>query len=125
MSFIFLLLNHLNFFFCFKITRRGSIFLALKGFFFFYFFFMFAAIVNGRFDPHFPLQHQQKDLRLVLGLGDSVEQPLHLAAAANELYKKARRMGYGEGDVASVFKAASECLKIEDVSTKTLSCAKK
>ncbi|XP_005096212.1 putative oxidoreductase GLYR1 [Aplysia californica] len=66
------------------------------------------AILNGRFDPHFPLQHQQKDLRLVLGLGDSVEQPLHLAAAANELFKKARRMGYGEGDVAAVFKAANE-----------------
>lgn len=67
-----------------------------------------AAILNGRFDPHFPLQHQQKDLRLVLGLGDSVEQPLYLAAAANELFKKARRMGYGEGDVAAVFKAASK-----------------
>jgi len=66
------------------------------------------AIVNSRYDPHFPLQHQQKDLRLVLGLGDSVEQPLHLAAAANELYKKAKRMGYGEGDMAAVFKAASE-----------------
>ncbi|XP_059145552.1 cytokine-like nuclear factor N-PAC [Physella acuta] len=66
------------------------------------------AILNGRFDPHFPLQHQQKDLRLVLGLGDSVEQPLHLAAAANELFKKARRMGYGDADVAAVFKAANE-----------------
>ncbi|KAK0041652.1 oxidoreductase GLYR1 [Biomphalaria pfeifferi] len=66
------------------------------------------AILNGRFDPHFPLQHQQKDLRLVLGLGDSVEQPLFLAAAANELFKKARRMGYGDADVAAVFKAANE-----------------
>jgi len=66
------------------------------------------AICSGRYEPHFPLQHQQKDLRLVLGLGDSVEQPLHLAAAANELYKKAKRMGYGEGDMAAVFKAASE-----------------
>ncbi|CAG5117696.1 unnamed protein product, partial [Candidula unifasciata] len=64
------------------------------------------AIVGGRYEPHFPLQHQQKDLRLVLGLGDSVEQPLYLAAAANELFKKARRMGFGEGDVAAVFKAA-------------------
>jgi 3-hydroxyisobutyrate dehydrogenase-like beta-hydroxyacid dehydrogenase len=44
-----------------------------------------AAIMNHRFDPHFPLQHQQKDLRLVLSMGDSVEQPLHLAAAANEV----------------------------------------
>ena len=75
-------------------------------------FFLSSAIVNGRFDPHFPLQHQQKDLRLVLGLGDSVEQPLFLAAAANELYKKARRMGYGEGDVAAVFKAASMLVEI-------------
>ncbi|CAG5126083.1 unnamed protein product, partial [Candidula unifasciata] len=72
------------------------------------------AILNGRFDPHFPLQHQQKDLRLVLGLGDSVEQPLHLAAAANELFKKARRMGFGEGDVAAVFKAANEFNPGED-----------
>lgn len=44
-----------------------------------------AAIMNQRFDPHFPLQHQQKDLRLVLSMGDSVEQPLYLAAAANEV----------------------------------------
>ncbi|BFZ15096.1 hypothetical protein BsWGS_18135 [Bradybaena similaris] len=66
------------------------------------------AILSARYEPHFPLQHQQKDLRLVLGLGDSVEQPLYLAAAANELFKKARRMGFGEGDVAAVFKAANE-----------------
>ncbi|XP_076467824.1 cytokine-like nuclear factor N-PAC [Babylonia areolata] len=63
------------------------------------------AIMNQRFDPHFPLQHQQKDLRLVLSMGDSVEQPLYLAAAANELYKKARRLGVGEGDISAVYKA--------------------
>lgn len=45
----------------------------------------FSAMVNGKFDPHFPLQHQQKDLRLVLGLGDRVEQPLYVASAANEV----------------------------------------
>ncbi|KAL8570307.1 hypothetical protein ACOMHN_011328 [Nucella lapillus] len=65
------------------------------------------AIMNQRFDPHFPLQHQQKDLRLVISMGDSVEQPLYLAAAANELYKKARRLGVGEGDVSAVYKATS------------------
>ncbi|XP_025085652.1 glyoxylate/succinic semialdehyde reductase 1-like isoform X2 [Pomacea canaliculata] len=64
------------------------------------------AILNQRHDPHFPLQHQQKDLRLVLSMGDSVEQPLFLAAAANELYKKARRLGYGEGDISAVYRAA-------------------
>ncbi|KAK7486991.1 hypothetical protein BaRGS_00021807, partial [Batillaria attramentaria] len=65
------------------------------------------AMVSQRFDPHFPLQHQQKDLRLVLSMGDSVEQPLYLAAAANELYKKARRLGFGEGDISAVYKAAA------------------
>ncbi|KAK7097626.1 hypothetical protein V1264_004574 [Littorina saxatilis] len=63
------------------------------------------AIMNQRFDTHFPLQHQQKDLRLVLSMGDSVEQPLYLAAASNELYKKARRLGMSESDISAVYKA--------------------
>lgn len=46
---------------------------------------MIAAILNQKYDPHFPLQHQQKDLRLALQLGDKVEQPLYIAAAANEV----------------------------------------
>ncbi|KAL8561584.1 hypothetical protein ACOMHN_024820 [Nucella lapillus] len=66
-----------------------------------------STILNRRFDPHFPLQHQQKDLRLVLSMGDSVEQPLYIAAAANELYKKARQLGAGEEDTSAVYKATS------------------
>ena len=46
---------------------------------------VFTAILNQKYDPHFPLQHQQKDLRLALQLGDKVEQPLYIAAAANEV----------------------------------------
>ncbi|KAL5012099.1 hypothetical protein ScPMuIL_010650 [Solemya velum] len=65
------------------------------------------AILNQKYDPHFPLQHQQKDLRLALQLGDKVEQPLYVAASANELYKKARRLGYGDGDISAVYRAAS------------------
>ncbi|OWF45280.1 putative oxidoreductase GLYR1 isoform X2 [Mizuhopecten yessoensis] len=65
------------------------------------------AILNQKYDPHFPLVHQQKDLRLALLLGDKVEQPLYVAAAANELYKKARRLGYGDSDIAAVYRAAS------------------
>ncbi|XP_033743538.1 putative oxidoreductase GLYR1 [Pecten maximus] len=65
------------------------------------------AILNQKYDPHFPLVHQQKDLRLSLLLGDKVEQPLYVAAAANELYKKARRLGYGDSDIAAVYRAAS------------------
>lgn len=48
-------------------------------------YYIFSAILNGKYDPHFPLQHQQKDLRLALQLGDKVEQPLYIAAAANEV----------------------------------------
>ena len=46
----------------------------------------FTAILNQKYDPHFPLQHQQKDLRLALQLGDKVEQPLYITAAANEVF---------------------------------------
>lgn len=46
---------------------------------------LFSAILSQRYDPHFPLQHQQKDLRLALLLGDKVEQPLYVASAANEV----------------------------------------
>ncbi|XP_046363125.1 putative oxidoreductase GLYR1 isoform X4 [Haliotis rufescens] len=65
------------------------------------------AMVNGKFDPHFPLQHQQKDLRLVLGLGDRVEQPLYVASAANEMFKKARSLGFSESDISAVVRAAN------------------
>ena len=50
-----------------------------------YFVGLFSAILNQKYDAHFPLQHQQKDLRLVLLLGDKVEQPLYVASAANEV----------------------------------------
>ena len=48
-------------------------------------YFNVSAILNQKYDPHFPLQHQQKDLRLALQLGDKVEQPLYVAAATNEV----------------------------------------
>ncbi len=45
----------------------------------------------------------QKDLNLVLGMGHQLEQPLPLAASANEIFKHAKRLGYGEHDVAAVY----------------------
>lgn len=39
----------------------------------------------SRFEPQFPLQHQQKDLRLSINMADSVDQPLHVATATNEV----------------------------------------
>ena len=41
--------------------------------------------MEAKFDPHFPLQHQQKDLRLAICMADTVDQPLHVGAAANEV----------------------------------------
>ncbi|XP_076340319.1 uncharacterized protein LOC143240936 isoform X2 [Tachypleus tridentatus] len=61
------------------------------------------AIVEGSFGTNMPLQHMQKDLRLALAIGDQLEQPLPLAATVNEVYKHAKRFGYGEHDVSAVY----------------------
>ncbi|KYM89493.1 Putative oxidoreductase GLYR1 like protein [Atta colombica] len=61
------------------------------------------AIVEGGFPTQLPLQHMQKDLRLSLSMSDQLEQPLPLAAAANEVYKHARRLGYGAHDASAVY----------------------
>lgn len=63
----------------------------------------FTAIIEGGFPTQLPLQHMQKDLRLSLGMSDQLEQPLPLAAAANEVYKHAKRLGYGEHDASAVY----------------------
>ncbi|KAL6437785.1 hypothetical protein ACFW04_004263 [Cataglyphis niger] len=61
------------------------------------------AIIEGGFPTQLPLRHMQKDLRLSLGMSDQLEQPLPLAAAANEVYKHAKRLGYGEHDASAVY----------------------
>ncbi|XP_076321718.1 cytokine-like nuclear factor N-PAC isoform X1 [Tachypleus tridentatus] len=61
------------------------------------------AIIEGTFGTNMPLQHMQKDLCLALEVGDQLEQPLPLAAAANEVYKHAKRFGYGDHDVSAVY----------------------
>ena len=47
----------------------------------------------------------QKDLRLALALGDTLAQPLPVAAAANEAFKAARALGHGDSDFAAVYEA--------------------
>ncbi|XP_064107169.1 cytokine-like nuclear factor N-PAC [Macrobrachium nipponense] len=61
------------------------------------------AIIEGGFPTHLPLQHMQKDLRLGMLMGDSLELPLPLTAATNEVFKHAKRLGYGAHDVSSVY----------------------
>ena len=61
------------------------------------------AIIDGSFPPNHPLQHMQKDLKLSLNMGDQLEQPLPLTATANEVFKHAKRLGYGEHDTSAVY----------------------
>jgi glyoxylate/succinic semialdehyde reductase len=65
------------------------------------------AMVRGEFSTAFPLKHIQKDLRLALGLGDDLNQPLFTAASANEAFKRAKEMGYAEEDFSALFKSIS------------------
>ena len=46
-----------------------------------------------------------QDLRLALALGDKVEQPLPVAAAANEVFKRGRAQGLGDQDFSAVLEA--------------------
>lgn len=48
------------------------------------------------------LKYVQQDLRNILTVSDSCEQPMPLAATANEIYKQSRRKGYGPEDYATV-----------------------
>jgi len=63
------------------------------------------SMIRGDFPPAFPLKHQQKDLRLALSLGDDVGQELPVAAATNEVYKRARSLGLDDSDFSAIIKA--------------------
>lgn len=64
---------------------------------------LFTAIIDGSFPTHLPLEHMQKDLKLSLIMGDQLEQPLPLTASTNELFKHAKRLGYGSHDASAVY----------------------
>nr|CAB3249652.1 glyoxylate/succinic semialdehyde reductase 1 [Phallusia mammillata] len=66
-----------------------------------------SAILEGHFPANFPLKHQQKDLRLALQMGEVLEQPLHVAGAANELYKRTKAIGFGDRDMSCVYRAVN------------------
>ncbi len=42
--------------------------------------------MNSKFETNFPLQHQQKDLRLAIDMADYVDQPMYVVSAANEVF---------------------------------------
>mmetsp|Transcript_11550 Transcript_11550/g.11566 ORF Transcript_11550/g.11566 Transcript_11550/m.11566 type:complete len:361 (+) Transcript_11550:28-1110(+) len=62
-------------------------------------------MVKGEHLPHFPLEHQQKDMRFALQMGDSSNTSMPVAAAANELFKTAKGLGHSRDDMSAVVEA--------------------
>nr|XP_014348196.1 PREDICTED: putative oxidoreductase GLYR1 [Latimeria chalumnae] len=62
-------------------------------------------VLQGNFKPDFYLKYIQKDLRLAIALGDSVNHPTPMAAAANEVYKRAKALDQSDNDMSAVYRA--------------------
>ncbi|KAG7459950.1 hypothetical protein MATL_G00216110 [Megalops atlanticus] len=62
-------------------------------------------ILQGNFKPDYYLKHIQKDLRLAITMGDSVNHPTPMAAAANEVYKRAKALDQSDNDMSAVYRA--------------------
>lgn len=60
-------------------------------------------MINGDYATKQPLSHAQKDLRLALGMSETLEHPLPIIATINEIYKQAKRAGYSEHDSSAVY----------------------
>ena len=67
-----------------------------------------APTLQGAYPTAFPLKHQQKDLRLALAAADARGQPLAVAAAANDLYVRAKGQGHGDDDFSAVLTAVTQ-----------------
>ncbi|KAL5221764.1 hypothetical protein ABZP36_026477 [Zizania latifolia] len=63
------------------------------------------SMVKAAYPTAFPLKHQQKDLRLVLALAESLSQSIPTVAAANELYKVGKSLGLADHDLSAVIEA--------------------
>lgn len=62
------------------------------------------VIINEDFrNPSMKIATMQKDLKMAIDFGDATMQPLPLAATSNEIFKSAKRAGYGNEDVASIY----------------------
>ncbi|XP_066546077.1 cytokine-like nuclear factor N-PAC isoform X3 [Amia ocellicauda] len=62
-------------------------------------------VLQGNFKPDYYLKHIQKDLRLAIAMGDSVNHPTPMAAAANEVYKRAKALDQSDNDMSAVYRA--------------------
>jgi len=82
-----------------EVLKQGAMnspLIALKG----------TAMIKREYPPQFPLEHCQKDMRFALQLGDTLGLGMPVAAASNELYKRARMAGKGSEDCGAVYEAA-------------------
>uniref|UniRef100_UPI003AACDB43 cytokine-like nuclear factor N-PAC isoform X5 n=1 Tax=Centroberyx gerrardi TaxID=166262 RepID=UPI003AACDB43 len=62
-------------------------------------------ILQGNFKPDYYLKHIQKDLRLAISMGDMANHPTPMAAAANEVYKRAKALDQSDNDMSAVYRA--------------------
>jgi 3-hydroxyisobutyrate dehydrogenase-like beta-hydroxyacid dehydrogenase len=62
------------------------------------------TITRGDYTKHFPVDLVFKDLNLVLAEAGSLGCPLPATAACREVYSAARAMGWGDEDMAAVYK---------------------
>ena len=58
-------------------------------------------------EPSMKVDTLQKDLKMAIDFGDSLQQPLPIATASNEIFKSAKRLGLGQDDVASIYLASN------------------
>lgn len=67
-----------------------------------------GVIINEQFqDTSMKVNTMQKDLKMAIEFGDSLQQPLPIATASNEIFKAAKRLGLGQDDVASLYLASN------------------
>uniref|UniRef100_A0A4W5KTH2 3-hydroxyisobutyrate dehydrogenase-like NAD-binding domain-containing protein n=1 Tax=Hucho hucho TaxID=62062 RepID=A0A4W5KTH2_9TELE len=66
---------------------------------------IFPDILQGNFKPDYYLKHIQKDLRLAISMGDTANHPTPMAAAANEVYKRAKALDQSDNDMSAVYRA--------------------
>jgi 3-hydroxyisobutyrate dehydrogenase-like beta-hydroxyacid dehydrogenase len=58
-------------------------------------------------EPSMRVDTMQKDLKMAIEFGDSIEHPMPLVAASKEIFKSAKRMGMGQDDIAAVYFASN------------------
>jgi 3-hydroxyisobutyrate dehydrogenase-like beta-hydroxyacid dehydrogenase len=63
--------------------------------------------INDKFDPHFPLKHQQKDMKLALELAKQNNVELPISSKANDAFVSVLEQR-GDEDFSAVYKAVNK-----------------